>query len=201
MSFNKLLQELDHLRKSQAADPEMDATIAAAAAADEDDEEATDADADAAEEGDDELLGKSFKVVLPSGEEAQGFDGMALIKSMNAQLVSMTADRDADHGVLSKALTGMMEVIEEQGKTIKLLNDQITKISSEGAGRRSVTVADPLLAKAQQNAAALGTGDILAKCEAAFDAGKISGLDLSTAESSVNRNMPVPDRILAKMGQ
>lgn len=200
MSFKKLLDELDTLRKSHAADSEADESIVAAAAAGDSDEELEDAEA-AAAAGDDgeEGLAKSYEVILPNGDKAQGFDGMALIKSMQASLGAIQTERTEDHETLSKALTGIMEVIDEQGKLIKSLNAQLAKVSSEGAGRRSVTVAPVPLVKSHQNISELAPGEVLAKCEAAFNAGKISGLDLSMAEASVNRNMPVSDRIAAKL--
>lgn len=204
MSFEQLLGDLEELRKAQAApeDAEGDEKIQAAA----EDAEAGDSDG-GLEEGDgqgededeDEPMGKSFPVTLADGQVIDAVDGTELVKSLMADVAAMRGGVEQDRASLGKAMSVMAEIIEEQGSLIKSLQERVEALANGGRGRKSTVVVDPAeLAKSLPAVAATGP-EVLAKCEAAFHAGRITGMDLAMAESAVNRGLPVSAQIVARL--
>lgn len=218
MSFEKLLEELDSLQtlaKSAPADDADDAGIAEAAA----DAEEGDADVEGDEghaepdgdegmggEGDgdgDEPMAKSFSFKLENGEEIDAIDGTELVKSLIERF-------DSQEEAMAKAMGGVVELlksttdtIREQGALIKSLQGDVKRLGGEGRGRKTVvSVAEKpavgeTLAKSEPEG--MNPNEFMAKALSAQQSGKITGLEVSIAETSLNKGMPVPQNIVRRV--
>jgi len=212
--FEKLLAELQELQSDQETlskalpsdDGEGDAKIQAAAAGDgegdgdgkpkgEDDGDGDGADGDG---GDGEPLTKSFTLKLEDGTEIEAQDGTELVKALGARL-------DATESSMTKALESAIGLIKGQGELIKSLHEQIKKLGGEGRGRRAVvSVVEkpaPGSALAKSEPGALTGEEFLAKALDAQKAGRITSLDVATAEACLNRGERVPAHIIQRVVQ
>lgn len=184
--------DVDDEEIQEAAD-EADAVEAAESAKGDHAEPDGDEDGkDTDKDGDGELMGKSFMIETESGEQVEAFDATLLIKSL-------TDKSNATEEFVSKAIGQMTSVIGGQSQMIKSLQAEVVALKNAGRGRKTVvTMNEP----AQEMKKSLPTSrdDIMTKCMSAFDSGKISGLDVSRAESYLNNNQPVPADILARIG-
>lgn len=181
MSFDTLLQELEAAQSEQdllvksmpCATDEDDKGIAAASEEDEDKKEG--------EEGD-EPLTKSLQ--LDDGSDVVLVDAESLIKSIDALGVKATKTEE----VLTKGLQASMAMIAKQGELIKSLNDKVSALGGQGAGRKTVlniaekpSIGGQQLAKSMTDGQ-LTVGELLAKSNAAFDAKRITGKELTTID-------------------
>lgn len=195
--FDKLLAELSQetanqetLAKSLAAPAADDAKIAAAAA-----------DADGKKNPEDEEdLAKSLDG-LNAAASAAGvavIDGEEFAKSIDSLGGRMSAAED----VLAKAMDSALGMIRGQGEMIKSLNDRITALSGEGRGRKTVVTvterhpAGEPLAKSNPG---YTVGEVMAKANSAFDAKKITGLELTTLDVALRNGTPPSESVLAKI--
>lgn len=139
-----------------------------------------------------EMMGKSFMIETDSGEQVEAYDATELVKS----LMGKTA---ATEEFVGKAIAQMTTVIGGQSQMIKSLQTELNALKGAGRGRKAVvTINEP--PKEQMNKSMpAGRDDIMTKCMSAFDQGKLSGLDVSRAESYLNNRQPVPADILAKI--
>ena len=82
-----------------------------------------------------------------------------------------------------------MSVIKQQGEMLKSLHEKVQKIGNQGAGRKAtVSVTEkPVATMAKSEPTGMDAGEFLAKSEGAFNAGRITGLELSTIETFINR--------------
>lgn len=152
------------------------------------DEDGEDMDSD----GDGGLMGKSFMIETESGEQVEAFDATPLIKSL-------TDKSNATEEFVSKAINQMTTVIGGQSQMIKSLQAEVVALKSAGRGRKTVvSMNEP--ATTMKKSLPTSRDDIMAKCMSAFNENKISGLDVSRAESYLNNNQPVPADILARIG-
>ena len=193
-SLNTELDEQTQLAKSlPAKDGEDDEAIQAAAAEgdDADDKNPEDNEPD---EGD-KPIAKSVTAMV-DGEEVEAIDATELLKSLQ--------DRVDEHDdVLTKALTTTLATVKAQGEMIKSLNAEMKKLAGKGAGRKTVlTVVEKPAAgeqdmtKSQQDG--MTTGEFMAKANAAFAAGKLTGIELTTADVAIRQGAPIPAGIMAK---
>lgn len=193
-SLNTELDEQTQLAKSlPAKDGEDDEAIQAAAAEgdDADDKNPEDNEPD---EGD-KPIAKSVTAMV-DGEEVEAIDATELLKSLQ--------DRVDEHDdVLAKALTTTLATVKAQGEMIKSLNAEMKKLAGKGAGRKTVlTVVEKPAAgeqdmtKSQQDG--MTTGEFMAKANAAFAAGKLTGIELTTADVAIRQGAPIPAGIMAK---
>lgn len=202
--FDELLAQLKSAEEEQntlakalpAEDGEDDEAIQAAAA-----ESDTDADNENPEDGheepdgDEKPMAKSI-VAMVDGKEVEALDATELLKSLDARLGTQEA-------ILAKALESTIGTIKAQGEVIKSLQAQVTKLGGQGKGRKTVlsviekpAAGDQTLAKSQQDG--LTPQEFLAKADAAFKAGKMSGLEYTTADVAIRSGTPVPAGIIAK---
>lgn len=194
--FDKLLAELSQetanqetLAKSLAAPAADDAKIAAAAAD----------GADKKNPEDEEGLAKSLDG-LNAAASAAGvavIDGEEFAKSIDSLGGRMTAAED----VLAKAMDSALGMIRGQGEMIKSLNDRITALSGEGRGRKTVvTVNEPKSSlEPLQKSQGYTVGEVMAKANSAFDAKKITGLELTTLDVALRNGTPPSESVLAKI--
>lgn len=193
-SLNTELDEQTQLAKSlPAKDGEDDEAIQAAAAEGDDADDKNPEDNETDE--DDKPIAKSVTAMV-DGEEVEAIDATELLKSLQ--------DRVDEHDdVLAKALTTTLATVKAQGEMIKSLNAEMKKLAGKGAGRKTVlTVVEKPAAgeqdmtKSQQDG--MTTGEFMAKANAAFAAGKLSGQELTTADVAIRQGAPIPAGIMAK---
>lgn len=200
--FDELLAELSAASEEQntlvkalpAEDGKDDKEIQAAAAegdTDADEENPEDHEEPDGDEG--KPMVKSVTAMV-DGEAVEAIDATDLIKSLVER-----ADKTDD--VLAKALASTVSTIKAQGEMIKSLTAQVQKMSGQGTGRKAVLtviekpVAGEVMAKSEQG---MTPQDFMAKANAAFSAGKLSGIELTTADVSIRSGTPIPAGIIAK---
>lgn len=205
--FEELLAQLNAEQEEQstlakslpAADAEDDEAIRAAAEDALADDELDEEDELEDEELDDELgeapLTKSLTL---DGEEVQVVDAEALVKSMQ----DLTTKVSKHEENLTKALETTLATVKQQSELIKSLTARVNKLASKGTGRKAVLSVHerPAVAAAHQaDEQGFTAGDLLAKSHAAFDAGKINGLELTTIDVSLRENKNIDHGLLAKV--
>jgi len=213
--FEKLLADLgsaqaetDTLAKSLPAEDGKDDKKIQAAAADGGaggDGEGGDADkdggnADGDKDGDGKPLAKSFKVTLADGTEVDAEDGTALVKSLSERL-------DATEGMFAKVMGQAVDLIKSQGAIIKSQGDQIAKLAGEGRGRKtmvSITEKAPAggektLAKSDGGSGSISQEEFMLKANAAFDAKRITGKDLTVIDVCLRERHAVDPALISKV--
>ena len=188
--FNELLAQLKAAGDEQttlakalpAEDGKDDEQIQAAAAegdTDADNENPEDHEEPDGDEDDGKpVMAKSVTAVV-DGEEVEAVDATELLKSLDARV----SEHDA---VLAKALESTLSTIKAQGDMIKSLHAKIEKLAGQGKGRKTVlTVVEKpavgeTMAKSEQDG--MTPGDFMAKANAAFAAGKLTGKELTTID-------------------
>lgn len=209
--FDKLLDDLGALAADQetmaksytpADDAADDKNIADAADdkgdGDLDDDGTNDESGEKVEgegEGDEKPMGKSFELELENGEKVEAFDATELLKSMMGR-------QDAQETALTKALEITLGTVKTQGDMIKSLQDQVTKLSNAGRGRKTaVTMHEkpaPTMAKSHE-VEGVSPNEFMAKALVLQEQGKLSGLDVSRAEAYINRGEEIPMDIRTKV--
>lgn len=192
MSFEALLNQLEGvsaLNKSMSA--EDDKKIQENA-----DPEKTEGEGDANVD-----MTKSLTVVDGEGNEHDAVDGTELVKSLVARLEKQEADYAGDREGLMKSLVALSANQKDQADLIKSLNEKIETLGSEGRGRKSVvSMAESSVTELQKSEAnAMDTNEFMAKALDAQRDGRITGLDVSIAESSLNKGLAVPEGIVRKV--
>lgn len=132
-------------------------------------------------------LAKSMTI---DGEDVEVVDAEELVKSLH----DLTGRLDETESVLAKGLgaaIGMLktqgELLKGQGDLIKSMQGQIAKMAGQGAGRKTVLnvherqPAGETLVKSQQDDG-ITKEQFLAKSEAAWNAGVISGVEFSSVD-------------------
>lgn len=172
-----------------------DTAIAAAAADGEASGEAAD------DEGDEADLGKSLTIVNEDGEQEEAIDATDLIKS----LVERVESNESNMG---KAVGLLTDLVKSQAATIGALQGQVNKLAGAGRGRRAVvSVADkPDLSKSlggedggADKPEGVSANEFMAKSMEAFNAGRITGMEVAQIESRFNRGLDVPATLKTKV--
>jgi hypothetical protein len=179
-----------------------------------------DADADAGagagaggegEDADDASLGKSYSMTDASGQSFQGYDATDLLKSLSGRLGGLeqaATDEESRRGHLSKSLViithllqGQDEKIKSQNEAIASLQKSMGEVGRQGVGRRAVLNVtekpDTMIKSAQPDG--IDGRTFMVKAMEALSAGRISGRDVSIAESSLNRGVPVDAGIVNRV--
>ncbi|HET8550865.1 MAG TPA: hypothetical protein VFM97_00125 [Gammaproteobacteria bacterium] len=219
-NFDALVQELDDLAKAQGIDngdsdldnEEDDRKIAAAAEEGAGDEPAVDDDGKPAEkkdEGeDDEPLGKSFTVTLENGDEVEAMDGTELVKSLMARVEGFDGQLAKALGVtvdnvkaLKAELKAAGERAAKQDELIKSLQDSVDKIGDAGRGRKTtVSVHEkPAGNGGEPQPEGVEPKEFMAKAMEQFNAGKLTGQNISSIEAHINRGLAPPADLVRKV--
>lgn len=213
--FQELLTELEGehaaLAKSFPADDGEGEKKIAAAAADggsqgdgDPDDDADKVDGDAGEAGD-EPMTKSFKVTLADGSETDAVDATDLLKSLQEQVGSLTKQA-AEVEPLAKALEQTLGLVKGQAGLIKSLTERVEKLSGEGRGRKAVVsvhekpASETTLAKSEQGQG-FSYADFLLKANAAFDAGKITGQELTSIDVYKRQGLAPRPELIEKVAR
>ena len=207
MSYEKLLDDLETLQKSYAAEEDDKKIQAAAAEAKgEEDEEELDENGKpivkpaAKKEGEEDApMAKSFIVTTADGEKHEAVDGTELIKSLNDKVEALQKGAESEKTDLTKSLTILADVIKSQGALIKSLNDKVEIISNQGAGRKSVTTPTPAMIKSLQSDQPLSGQEFMLKANAAFDAGRITGKDLTVSDVALRMGSTLDQNLVNKI--
>jgi hypothetical protein len=206
MSFEKLLGELEELQalqKSEAADNDLggdedDKKIAEAADTSNANEKEPDGDEDGEGKGDDdgdEPMGKSFAFTLDSGEVVEAIDGTELVKSLMGRI-------DNQEQSMQKAMGIALDLIKSQGAQITLLKSELTTLGNAGRGRKTVvSVAEKPAPEAMHKSEPSGVSgeEFMAKALTAQASGRITGLQVSIAETALQKGLAVPADIVNKV--
>jgi len=199
MSFENLLDELETMTKALPSDAgEDDAKIQAAAEDGGDGDGGEEIDGDDDDDKDEgEEMGKSFSFTLEDGTVVEAQDGTELVKSLMARV-------ENTEGTMVKALGVAVDLIKSQGDMIKSLTDRVEKLAGQGKGRKAVVSvtekAPATMAKSEsQDAEGLTPNEFMAKALAAQAAGKITGSDVSRAESYLNKGQAIPAEIVNRV--
>ena len=135
-------------------------------------------------------LVKSLTVTI-NGQEVQAEDGTALVKALIGRI-------DDTEDVIAKALSATIGIVKKQGEVvtrqaeiIKSLQGDVQKIGNQGNGRKTLLNihdnASATLAKSE-NAGQIDGSTFMVKATAAFDAGKITGKDLTFIDVALRNN-------------
>ncbi len=210
MSYEALLEELETLQKSMDQGDSDDEKIAAAAAAGDDDEDDEHDEPDGDEgmggegdgDGDEGPMVKSFSFQLDTGEVVEAVDGTELVKSLQNEVALLKSERETAASQSEKVFQAVLGQLKSQGQLIKSLSAQLEKLSSEGRGRKSIAAPSAAMAKsmgADANAGGLTPDRLLAKANAAFDAGRISGKELTVIDVSLRHGAALDDGLMARV--
>jgi hypothetical protein len=208
MSYEALLEELETLQKSMDQGDSDDEKIAAAAAAGDDDEDDEHDEADGDEgmggegdgDGDEGSMAKSFSFQLDTGEVVEAVDGTELVKSLQNEVALLKSERETAASQSEKVFQAVLGQLKSQGQLIKSLSAQVEKLSSEGRGRKSIAAPNAAMAKSMgADAGGLTPDRLLAKANAAFDAGRISGKELTVIDVSLRHGAALDDGLMARV--
>jgi hypothetical protein len=170
-------------------------------------------------------LNKSFLLTMADGSEMEAFDGTEMLKSLTARLEASEGELAAEiqRGQVTEdkvlkslqAAVGLIaaqtETLKTQETMIKSLNERVGVLSGMGRGVRSVRAATELsgvqlntsLNTSLNKSLTGGQGDamsnqqILAKSLGAMKAGRITGLDATRIETSINLGIPLSAELLS----
>ena len=207
MSYEALLNDLEQLQKSYAEEDERIQAAAAQASHGiggdgeddaDDDEDAARAEEEGADEDEDggETFGKSYVLVDEDGRETQAVDGTALVKSLTARLKRVTREAEADKSALAKSILALKGLIEHQGKQITTLAERLTAFSSQGAGRKSVTLPSESMAKSMVQ---MTPQLIKSRAAAAFKEGRLSGAEYIKVDVDLRHGTEIDPEIAQRL--
>lgn len=210
--FDKLMQELgslsadqEQMAKAIPADDGKDEEKIQAAAADgglgdgdaDDKGGKPDGDADDKGDGDDKPMAKSFQLTLEDGTVVEAQDGAEMVKALQTRI-------ETAEGNFAKAMDAAVGLIKGQADLIKSMSDRITKLSSEGRGRKAVVsvVEKPVPGATElkkSEPAGMSTNEFFAKALTAQREGRLSGTDIAIAEACLNRGEAIPSTIVQRV--
>jgi hypothetical protein len=150
------------------------------------------------ERNDGELLEKAFKVVLPDGTETEALDATDILKALNADVGTIRT------GVLPQVLA----IMGKQQNMLKALVDEVKELRGQPTPRRStITLHEKNVTSAGSagggaslaKAEGMTAGEFMLKAEAAFDAGRISGVEARHVNLLINRGVQPDPELVAKI--
>lgn len=148
---------------------------------------------------------KSLQVTLADGSVVEAEDGTELVKSLFERF-------DAQEDSLVKALGGTLNLVKAQGEQlvaqgnlIKSLQAEVARIGNQGAGRKTlVTVHEQVntMTKSMQPEQKGPTKEeIMAKSNAAFSAGRITGQEFTMIDVAMRSGFEIDPALAAKVMQ
>lgn len=196
--LGQIQSESDTLAKALPAEGGEDDDKAIQAAAAEGDTDADDEnpeDGHAEPDGDEKPMTKSM-IAMVDGEEVEAIDATELLKSLDDRIGGMES-------VLAKALESTLSTVKSQGELIKSLQSQVTKLAGQGKGRKTVltvmekpAAGEQPMVKSQQDG--MTPQEFMLKANAAFDARKLTGHELTTIDVAMREGKPIPPALITK---
>ncbi len=203
--FDELLGELETLAKAQPAGEGDEKIVAAAAdgggqgSGEPDGDEDADAGMGDGDGDEGKPMAKSFEVTLADGTKVQAQDGTELVKALQERI-------EGTETVLAKALETAVGLIKSQGEQIAALAGKVKAMGGEGKGRKAVlsVVEKPAaggdMAKSTDEQG-MKPEEFMAKALDAQKLGRLTGIEVATAEAYLNRGQPVPASIIERVIQ
>ena len=142
---------------------------------------------------------KSLQVTLADGTVVEAEDGGELVKALMERV-------DNTESTMAKALGIAVDLIKKQGEQlaatnslVKSLQADLAKVAAAPAGRKTVLTMHEKPAGTMTKSEPEGDSpqEFMAKALGAQKAGRITGLDVSTAEACLNRGISVPGHIVS----
>jgi hypothetical protein len=195
--FDALLGELDTLGTlakalAEPEDQETDTTVIQ--------ENADEAEANAAKKDGGAPLAKAMRVQGADGEEFDAFDAEELVKAMGDLSAGQRTHADQLE-VLVKGMTAAVTTIRAMGAKIQEQGALLKSLGDQGRGRRSnVILHEKPGAAGSMGGAKPSRETILAKSMDALAAKKISAVDVSAIEATLNKGEALNPQILAAIG-
>lgn len=207
-AYQTLLEELAAeerlLAKAMGGGDDDDANIAAMADGDRDDDDVPDADDDETSDDDDDdedaPMAKSLTLTLPNGQRVEAYDGTALVKSLQAEVAQLQADNGEVMEQMGSLIKSLVGTVKQQSSELKSLRKSLLQLGAQGTGRRAkLSIHDRGVEPTGEVDPSDVRDQVMAKAMTAFDAGKITGLELNTVDVALRRGQ-IPDQsILAKI--
>ena len=147
-------------------------------------------------------MGKSFRFQLDDGQEVEAIDGTELVKSLMDRFDSFQGDAAKQGELMQKSMGVALDLIKSQGEAIALLKSEVSRLGSEGRGRKTVvSVSEKPDAGTMTKSEPAGVSgeEFMAKALAAQSAGRISGHQVAVAEASLLKGLAVPADIVSKV--
>lgn len=198
----KALKDTDQEAADTLANSEAENAMGAEDDDDEEDEGEGDdamiaaAATDGAKSGAEEF-GKSFEFTDAEGNTQKAVDATELVKSLMER-------QEATDDTLAKALTSMTGTLQKQGELIKSMAAQIKDLSSQGRGRKTVLAVSEkpdtgTMTKSEAASDGMTADQFFAKANAAFDAGKLTGRELTVIDVCKRSNQPIEQSLIQKV--
>lgn len=167
-----------------------------------------------------EHMAKSFSLQTEDGSTIEVVDASDMLKALGARLDQTTASVEqtfaslvgivkAQDGLTKSLIDKLNEqggTIESQGALIKSMQETIDKLGSSGAGRKAVvTLAERQSAPSTQVMAKAGmpegvtTEEFFAKALDMQREGRLTGVDISLAETCINHGQAVPETLVRRV--
>jgi len=174
------------------------------------DEGDMDDDDDEDEEGE-KPFGKSFGVTLGDGTQVEAYDATEILKSFDARIGSQTSEL----GLLKAEVSALkareipsaeaienaiVPVLEKQNDLIKSLQEQVTKLSKQGQGRKSVlNVSEKPSAGVETRPETPNNEALMTKALIAQKQGRLTGSDVARLDAYLGRGLQAPPEIVARL--
>ena len=151
---------------------------------------------------DNKPMAKSFTLTLEDGTTVEAQDGAELVKALSDRIDG----EQAKNAEMAKALEATVNLAKGFMPLIKSLQEQVAKLSGEGRGRKAqLTITEKPAPGAQVMAksepAGLSHEAFFAKALTAQKEGRLSGVEIATAEACLNRGEAIPPSIVARVVQ
>lgn len=152
-----------------------------------------------ADAGADKRLGKAIHLTDAKGKKIEAFDGFPLLKSLMASNKQLRQDGVGTKKLLKAVVensTALTTSVTSLRKTLGELKKSVDNIANASRGRKSTLTMIGGDAKGQGG---MKPEEFMGKCIQANAAGKLSGLEVSTANSYVNRGQMPPADLIRKV--
>lgn len=150
------------------------------------------------EDGDDDDESSLTKSIKVGDEEFEVIDAEVMIKSLDG----LTARVGEQEEVMAKGLTSALKLIQQQGEMLKSLHAQVATLGNQGAGRKAAMTlhekATAIAAPGGSSNAVPTRDEIMAKSEAAWSAGKITGNEFTEIDVALRQGAVPNAALLAK---
>jgi hypothetical protein len=150
-----------------------------------------------------ELMGKSMTLTDAEGNSIDAVDGTELVKSLIADIGALKGQVGSHEDTMAKALESTLGVVKTQGTLIKSLMARVEELAGQGRGRKTVLALTEKVAagelKKSQTDEGLTPKEFLAKSDAAFSAGRITGLEFTTIDVCIRQNAAIDPALVSKV--
>jgi hypothetical protein len=150
-------------------------------------------------------FGKSLSLTDAEGNAVDAIDGTELVKSLMEDIGALKGKVGEHESTMAKALESTLGLVKTQTALIKSLTARVDELAGKGRGRKTVlAVSEKVAAGAaplakSQAEEGLTAQEFLAKSDAAFSAGRITGLEFTTIDVSLRSNVAIDTALVSKV--